>query len=498
VILSGKKIQDHLSKQIHLFIERGVKGELAHLDQIHTFKKAIDLLRSIEEFINIPDQLSPEELKVLDSLSLLQLHPYTGNLIDKMLLMRFGKDTTNRFKKIASYSSQLLLSFRMTNENLGYKTILDAVAFYRAHRRHLTNLLYVIPKYCKGKTKYNEVETLLSLVHFSECYLRNVTSLHRQLVLSHIHSDYSAKVIENTIVGNYQFEILDESFLEPERMSITDPIMKKAFELVSSQFASVPTGKAFSLSEMLNECTMIRSYFRLFTHNDPVFEAIDHVVSEIAPFVTDDYFVSIPKKKLLNLLSKFDFSIGKKVIELMTNESDDFIAYSNSFHPFISVGEKYRSSVNLIMRFVYNYKNTSLNNCKQFQIKSGFLFEERVKETLALNGFQVLHDAKRIQRKEFDVVCLRENVIYNFQCKNNFVDITLIESNPRAFASKNRRMVSYYAKSIDKELGRQHLLANKYGNDDIRHFVISRFPVVTNNPSIILFTDLETIFRELN
>lgn len=180
----------------------------------------------------------------------------------------------------------------------------------------------------------------------------------------------------------------------------------------------------------------------------------------------------------------------------LINSSDDFIELSNSHRPFSKVGKYYKTNVNLILRFFYNFKNISLNKCKQFQIKSGFLFEDSVKRELAKFGFQIM-DVKRIKRKEFDVVTVRDGIMFTFQCKNNFIDIRLIEDDPARFARKNNLIVGYFKKAIEKEIDREHLLIEKYGIEDVRHFVISKFHVVTTEPSIVMFKDLD-VFRPVN
>ena len=55
----------------------------------------------------------------------------------------------------------------------------------------------------------------------------------------------------------------------------------------------------------------------------------------------------------------------------------------------------------------------------------------------------------------------------------------------------NRRLVSYYEKALKDEFDKEHHLVEKLGVDKIKHFVISRFPVITNNENIIPFNRLE-------
>ncbi|MGH2199034.1 hypothetical protein ACQ1Z2_15920, partial [Enterococcus faecalis] len=82
--------------------------------------------------------------------------------------------------------------------------------------------------------------------------------------------------------------------------------------------------------------------------------------------------------------------------------------------------------------FLYAFKNIHLGSRRRFQIHTSFIFEDMVKRDLSAMGFQVT-DVKRINRKEFDVVAVHRDVIYNFQCKNNWIDLAKVESDRALF-----------------------------------------------------------------
>ena len=124
---------------------------------------------------------------------------------------------------------------------------------------------------------------------------------------------------------------------------------------------------------------------------------------------------------------------------------------------------------------------------RRFQIRSGFLVEDSVKDALAEKGFSVT-DIKRINRKEFDVVAVLGGVIYNVQCKNNLVDLSRIETDAARFARYNRQLDRCYAQALLKEEAREQLLKDKLGFAEVRHVVVSRFPVATTNPRIIPYS----------
>src|SRR3546814_2992880 len=87
-------------------------------------------------------------------------------------------------------------------------------------------------------------------------------------------------------------------------------------------------------------------------------------------------------------------------------------------------------------------------------------------------------------------VCSSDLVIHNFQCKNNWIDLGKLESDRRLLARYNRRLDRYYRNALRKEAGREGLLLGKLGLARIEHHVISRFPVITDNPRIINYNKL--------
>lgn len=132
----------------------------------------------------------------------------------------------------------------------------------------------------------------------------------------------------------------------------------------------------------------------------------------------------------------------------------------------------------------------SLVKNRSFQINSGFVFEDKVSDILATNGFTIT-GLTRINHKEFDLITIRNGKVYNFQCKNNFIDISRVDLDYKKIGRLNTRLCNYYVKALIKEAEREKLITDKTGITDIEHFVISRYPVVTRNPKIINFTDLE-------
>jgi hypothetical protein len=176
---------------------------------------------------------------------------------------------------------------------------------------------------------------------------------------------------------------------------------------------------------------------------------------------------------------------------LLRNENC-YVANTNSYAPFVAVGTLLRSSVTLLSRFLYNWKNLCLYRDRRFQIRSGFIFERTVGDALRRQGF-LLTGIKRLHRKEFDVVTTREGVIFNVQCKNNLIDPSRLEADPKLFARYNRVRAASYERALRKEVGREALLTAELGIERVEHLVITRFPIATDNPRVVAFSRIEEL-----
>ena len=75
------------------------------------------------------------------------------------------------------------------------------------------------------------------------------------------------------------------------------------------------------------------------------------------------------------------------------------------------------------------------------------------------------------------------------------IDLSRIETDPALFARYNRRLDRYYAGALAKEEAREALLKERFGSSDVRHFVVSRFPIATTNCRIVCFNQIAT-FRD--
>ncbi len=203
----------------------------------------------------------------------------------------------------------------------------------------------------------------------------------------------------------------------------------------------------------------------------------------------DDYFVEIEKLKFQTMLRAQAVFAPEELERLLVNEPSDYATNSNAYEPFIDAGDVVISNVNLLSRCLYAFKNIHLGSRRRFQIYAGFIFEDMVKRDLSAMGFQVT-DVKRINRKEFDVVAVHRDVIYNFQCKNNWIDLAKVELDQALFVRYNRSLTNYYRRALQKERKREDLLKEKLTLDRVEHYVISRFPVIGSDARVINYNQI--------
>ncbi len=487
-------------------------SSLSKYDPVDTFMKWHKTIRAIEELINIPQfgVFSDQEKQRLNAISL-KFDEFLNNGKDigwliGLITQKYGKETAKRFIETLCMISAINQAFLMQGTNtfgngFNMNTIADAIVYLQSRRRYFVTLLYLIPGICKGKEAIEVRDTINVFLPIIEHNCISLKTMNDQVTLAKIFSDYKLTSDGVKVSGNYYYNYLEDNSAEPERISLLDQLQLRNEQVPKYPYSPPLQTKIFSFQELKNSVNLIKAAFEFFQIKDAnYYNLIDFILS-LEQFVNEDYFIVINKMQFDNLISKYANS--NEIKNLLLNQSADFAIQLNSFHPFINVGDHYSSNVNLLMRFLYYYKNSILNRARRFQVHSGFVFEDKVKQSLKDNKFEIT-DITRINRKEFDVVTIartinfatiKEDTIYNFQCKNNAIDLTLVESNQEMFVAFNRKLVKYYEAALEKEKAREDLLINKLGIKHIKHYVISRFPVLTNNERIISFNKLESWIR---
>ncbi|MDE2184525.1 MAG: hypothetical protein KGJ78_16015 [Alphaproteobacteria bacterium] len=496
--LSGGALRKVIADQITLNTN-SLLATLAPYDAVQATTAWHTTLRAVEELINIPafglDTL--EEARRLMAVPLGEeflADPSALNWIVPMLSQRFDSALAQRFATVLYQSAALGAAYRAHGmADLGYGihlgTIGDAITYFQSRRRLMVTLLYTLPRACKGSQPMTALDSINVFMPQIELHGMSLVTLHRQALLADIVPDFVERSDGAGGWGSHHYQPLESFFLEPERLSVLEMERLRPSTLPPIVAGDIDPKRIFSAAELRHQARLIGRAYQAFGLDDTRFAAASKLVFAVSRHVEDDYFVVLDHARFETLLRAQGATDTAQLRSELLADDVDFMRNSNSFAPFVVLGDKVVSNVNLLMRFLNAFKSFALESRKRYQIHSGFVFEDMVKRDLAELGFAVT-DIKRINRKEFDVVATRGGAIYNIQCKNNWVDLRDIEADPTAFARYNRWLVWYYKRALAKEEAREQLLRDRLGLSEIRHFVVSRFPVITDDTRIVAYNRL--------
>lgn len=471
---------------------------LAPLEAKQAFQSWFETFRAIEEFINLPlFGIDDDELEQrIVELRLDNIVPEELTIVAAGLKEKFGSGFATRFMTLVAQMHAIGTAFRMhglLEPAAGLETVKSAIGYFQSRRRHLVTMLYSLPEACHGDQLIGRMDTLNVLLPQIEHSGLTLSGLHQKLMLASVYPAFELRVDSHGFDANYSFETLDTFFLEPERASILEMHENVENKVINERYESVDPSLIFSVAEVRNNIILMEEAYKEFGLAESRFGAMADFVRQCLSTCKDDYFIALCP----NGFDRFAASAGllnKEQVRLI-HEGGNYTQNLNVHAPFIRVGDQLFSTVTLLNRFLYYWKNSCLDRVRRYQIRSGFIFEKTVKRALAEQGFLVT-DIKRINRKEFDVVATLGDVIYNVQCKNNLIDIGKIEANPKLFARYNRRLDRTYAAALLKEERREGLLKEELGLSDVKHFVLSRFPIATTNERVLAYLCIDQ-FKEL-
>lgn len=491
--ISGKEAENLINEQINAH-RVGISKALARFDAENTVIEWLDTFRAIEEFINLP-MFGLDDDKLEHAIINFRLDPFNFDQnaleqIQNTLLRRLDEDVVKRFVLTLMQAMAIGEAFRqngLLEAASGFKTVGHAIGYFQSRRRHLVALLYTMPEACCGTHPVERLDTLNQFLPQVEHSGLTLTGHHHQLMLAKVFPDHELIVSDHGFTSNHHFEPLDTAFLEPERASIMEMNAVLADDMKTIQLEDVDPKLIFSAAELRNNIQLMETAYAEFNLADSAFGPMAKLIRECLVACEDEYLIKLTATRLEQIIE--DAGLTAAMRRQLIHHGNDYVANLDVYAPFIKLNNIYVSTVTLLSRFLYYWKNVCLNRIRRFQIRAGFIFENSVKEALSKQGFTVTN-VKRINRKEFDVVTVLDKVIYNVQCKNNLVNLSKIEPDPVLFARYNRRLDRYYARALIKEEAREQLLKDELGLTEVHHFVVSRFPVATDNPRIIAYSHL--------
>lgn len=481
----------------------GVLSVLAQYRRDDAIAAWHDTIRAVEEFINLPKfGIEDDELRAwiyqvrLDDTFSSNPWP-TWLAVRKTLEAYFEAPVVSRFMQVMLQAGAIREHFASVrsgtvNASITLDTIGSAIDYFQSRRRHFLSILYTMPYACSGSETLQPFDALRTFVPLVEHSCIAITGFHYKLALIDALPDFSLEIDNFGAMASHGFETLDDYFLEPERASIHVMAELRGDLFTMPQMEPLDQRKIFSAAELRNGVKLIGATYEAFGLKDSDFSAMGLLVVAFARHCRDDYYVEIGKEKFRSMLRVQSALNPAELETLLVNKPSDYATNTNAYQPFLDLGDRVVSNVNLLSRFLYAFKNVHLGSRRRFQIHAGFIFEDMVKRDLDGMGFTVT-DIKRINRKEFDVVATRGGVIFNLQCKNNWIDLSKIEAEPALFVRYNRSLTNYYARALKKERGREHLLKQKLGMDKIVHYVVSRFPVIGADPAVINYNQIDRL-----
>lgn len=491
--LSGEQLDAFFEESMNYHIVTFFKI-IEEYEPINLYSDWRTIVRSIDEIINIPLELKHQTdidkfLQLnFDFLNQKNLPPFME--VFEIIKKNFDKNVAERFKQLALMSSAINSSyetngiFNLQGHRLNLSSTIDSIVYFQSRRIYYITILKLIPQIAKGLKKISYIDTLNYLQYPLDSCLMGITTSYYSLLLNQCLPDYEMISDGLLIKGNFEFTHLEGFFLEPERLSLIDQMELRPDIVVTKELLSKSENKVFSFSEVANTMALFEGTFDKYKIGDKTqFKELNLLFCDIGVFLKDDFNIVIDQGDFLNIAAKF------KSLKLSI-QTDNYFTALNSFAPFQKIGNNYYSTVVLLTAFVYRTLSLSLLKNKTFQINSGFIFEDKVSKILEEYGF-VLTNITRINRKEFDLITIKNNKVYNFQCKNNFIDISRVDYDYKKIGKLNRLLCRYYEKALIKEEQRENLVTKKTGIKEIEHFVISRYPVITRNEKIINFKDLE-------
>ncbi len=451
------------------------------------------LLRCIDELINLSWEIEDHNVRN-DFMDL------SFNLTDESQLAKFrsvlhkiegqfGKDVSQRLFQFAQMNFASTIAYESHGLNkllpFDFSVVKTAILYYQSRRKYYITILDLIDEWAVGELRFEFIDTLNQTQYTIDSCLQNITTNYYNSLLNLSLSDYSIDFRKSPPEPSHRYNNLESFLLEPQVLTMIDQLEFRSHQTNDADLIPLPADKIFAYSEVQNNIKLIEATFNKYSvKKDIIFIELSFLVSQLKEFCLDDYFIRISIELFSEKIEPY-----MKSLNIFGSKTDYFYA-SNFVSLFQKQNGKLVTTVVLLNRFITNIILAHLSKNKSFQINSGFVFEDKVSSVLKNNGYQ-LTGITRISRKEFDIITIKDNHIHNFQCKNNYIDISRIQDDPKRMAKLNDRLIKYYKKAYTKEVHREDLIKKRLELDNITHYVVSRYPVITEIEYIINYNDLE-------
>lgn len=480
------------TEQLRTFIatqQLHIAAALAPYDSESATCLWLDTLRGIEEIINLvnvdwDDDVFAEQLFEFP-VCLCECHIDKLHAIRHQLLVKFSANFANRFCKLilqGAAFSQALAAHGLHQIFNEFQSVGTMIGYLQSRRRHFVALLHFLPMACRGHQRVTQLDTLNIFFPLIELHAVRMVGAQQQLMVMLAQARLGMPVD-----GGVELAMLDNLFLEPERNPIIGLSFADKFQSeIQPRLEPLQPDRLFSAAELRNQILLIEAAYAEFELDGTDFSIAATLVRHLSvDCIVRDFWIQLSPAALNALMDKLGAPLALR--SAFVSHPESYMQCLSSYAPLVLLNNRYLSTVTLLSRFMYFWRGKVLDRNKRYQIRSGFIFEEAVKSKLIKQGFSV-QNIVRVNRQEFDVVAVRNGVIWNVQCKNNITDIEHLYSDADSFARYNYKLVRAYERALTKERNREHLLKQKLSIETVQHMLVSKFPVVTDNPRIVVFS----------
>lgn len=484
-ILEGKELEAFLLDGIE-DKKKQIITHLAGFDGNDLFHKWLEFIRCVDEIINLKFVLTSAELHLLESCGA-NLFQNEKEFVTAMEMIRgrFGFSIFERIKKLmVMYSSMKLTYENQGLPSMDFNNLAEIINFCQSRRLYYVAYLSLIRLYAKGSQKVPFIELLC---HFQQQIDFNMTTIAGALhavIGSRCLDGYKGIATEWGLNYSIPYNQLEDFFLEPHVMNEVDIL--EFNKDVDYKFC--PSGvqrKLYSYAEIEYAVRQAECVYEGYgLSGSRMLAEIKNLVGGVKGKLVEDYSIRLSKKEFEKMSALCPHL-------RLCSEAQSYFDTINERPAFFPFNGYYYSTSLLLVRFIENTLYGQLRANRRYRIKAGFLFEKKVKSILEKYNFEDT-EVKRIHRQEFDVICIKDGVAYNFQCKNNYLDINTVDSdNIDNVCHQNKRLTKYYLKALDKENNRTKVVKDHFNVDVVENYIVSRFPIIMNHERLIPFNQLE-------
>lgn len=479
-IVKLKFVQKMRGKALERYLKEGSDALLVELEEVLASYDGValglqwkDFYLKVEEFINLFEDLDCEDKELFSNALVSAFYTNPKSLCKSLLHIRerYGLNTAKR-----------MFSFATLFRDTEIGTVGELYYYCKSRRLHFASMLYLIPIYAKGDKRIDGDDLLKELSWCIDKVAIPVTTAFNAMLQCRCLPDFEATIHpDGYLEFSDAYTQLEDGFLEPVRMTECD-LLEFDKDIKKKLLRRPLSSKLFSRDEFDVNLHNMSVYFADYgISENALYLEIKKLADDVLHYLHDDFEIAIPESDFRKICHKHPSLVLYK-------DMSGYFEVTASRYPFFRIGEIYYSTILFFQRYIVNAINSSLERKKKFQVDSGFIFEKRVIDLVKGYGFEYRKTCKRIEHKEFDVVCVKDGCIYNFQCKNNYINVQKIDTNwIKTAAQKHRTLARAYDKALKKEYNREDMLKQELGMDRIESFVITRFPVITPNQRVVSF-----------